>query len=52
MENYGNDLFLYWKADCRHNEGRKETFDFIPGQLKYLRLVEGTKLANTFFFCF
>lgn len=31
MENFGNDMYLFWKSDCKNNEQRKETFDFIPG---------------------
>lgn len=32
MENYGNDMFLYWMSDCKGFEGVQSTYDFIPGK--------------------
>ncbi|KAF5276755.1 hypothetical protein FQR65_LT16205 [Abscondita terminalis] len=31
MEGYGFDAFLYWMADCKDFEARKDVFEFIPG---------------------
>ncbi|GAB6019216.1 hypothetical protein CHUAL_000827 [Chamberlinius hualienensis] len=29
MEGYGNDIFLYWTADCKGHEGESNSFEFI-----------------------
>lgn len=35
MEDFGNDIFLYWNSDCKGHEGHKDTYDFIPGIIFY-----------------
>ena len=30
-EGYGNDLFLYWKADCHNHEGEGGQYTFVKG---------------------
>lgn len=28
MENHGQDMFIYWMADCKNYEGRQDKFSF------------------------
>ncbi len=34
MSGHGNDLFLYWIADCKDNEGKGGEFTFKTGKGK------------------
>lgn len=31
VEGLGNDLMLYWRANCLHHEGPTKPFSFMPG---------------------
>jgi len=31
IEGFGNDLMLYWTANCLHHKGPIKPFSFIPG---------------------
>jgi hypothetical protein len=31
VEGLGNDLVLYWTANCLHHEGPTKPFSFMPG---------------------
>ena len=33
MKGKGNDLFLYWLADCKGHEGQSDRFQFAEGKL-------------------
>ena len=38
VEGRGNDIFLYWNADCSRHEGEGGEFDFVKGTTQIYRV--------------
>lgn len=47
MEGRGNDVFLYWVADCQEHKGEGGEFQFMEGNLK-IKSLHITVLTNQY----
>jgi hypothetical protein len=49
VEGLGNDLVLYWTANCLHHEGPTKPFSFMPGfyYICYLTSLNPFKLLKS-----